>query len=149
MKEWFAGMPVDAMDHRDIVRAQLRVDEDVRAKPYKCTAGKLTIGVGRNLDDKGLRPDEIALLLENDIVEAEADCKVLFANFEELSANRRAVLVNMAFNLGRERLAGFKNLRAAVLAGNFVKAADEMLDSSWAAQVGIRAQRLAKQMREG
>ncbi len=135
--------------HRDIVRAQLRVDEGVREKPYRDSVNKLTIGVGRNLDDTGVRPDENALMLENDLAEAEADCRVLYANFNELSAARRAVLVNMAFNLGRERFAGFKLMRAAVLAGNFSAAALQMLGSKWAIQTGERAYRLAKQMRDG
>ena len=137
------------MDHRDVVRAQLRIDEDVRAKPYRDTVGKLTIGVGRNLDDVGLHPDEIALMLDNDIVAAELTARVLFPSFDGLSVNRRAVLVNMAFNLGQARLSGFGNMRAAVAAGEFYRAAEEMLDSKWAQQVGIRAQRLALQMREG
>lgn len=136
-------------DHRDIVRAQLRIDEGVRAKPYRDSVGKLTIGVGRNLDDVGLRPDEIALCLENDIAAAEADARVLFEGFDRLSANRRAVLVNMAFNLGRDRLAGFKKFRAAVDARHYALAAEEMLDSRWAQQVGIRAIRLSHQMKEG
>lgn len=55
------------MSYRDILRPQLRIDEGVREFPYTDTVGKLSIGVGRNLDDVGLRPDEIALMLENDI----------------------------------------------------------------------------------
>lgn len=137
------------MSHRDIVRAQLRIDEGERDKPYRDSEGVLTIGIGRNLDDVGLRKDEIALMLENDIVEAERDARVLFPSFDTLSANRRAVLVNMAFNLGRDRLAGFNRFRLAVAAGEFYKAADEMLDSKWARQVGLRATRLSAQMREG
>lgn len=135
--------------HRDIVRAQLRIDEGVIPKPYTDTEGVLTIGIGRNLQDKGLRPDEMALMLENDIADAERDARVLFPSFDSLSINRRAVLVNMAFNLGRDRLAGFKNFRAAVEAGDYKRAADEMLDSKWARQVGLRAMRLSQQMREG
>lgn len=137
------------MSHRDIVRAQLRIDEGVREKPYRDTVGKLTIGCGRNLDDVGVRPDEIALMLDNDIAEAEATAKVLFPGFDSLSENRRAVLVNMSFNLGSTRLAAFQRFRDAVAAGQWERAAAEMLDSRWAEQVGIRAQRLAKQMREG
>lgn len=137
------------MSHRDIVRAQLRIDEDVRLKPYRDSVGKLTIGVGRNLDDKGLRPDEVNLMLDNDIIEAEADCRVLFENFDGLSDNRKAVLVNMAFNLGRTRLLDFKNFRAAVNARNYMVAAEEMLNSKWASQVGMRAVRLSTQMRDG
>jgi len=137
------------MSHRDIARAQLRIDEAVRAKPYRDSVGKLTIGVGRNLDDVGLRPDEISLLLENDIASAERDCESLFASFDTLSDNRKAVLVNMAFNLGYNRLAGFKKFLAAVNASEFAEASLEMLDSAWAKQVGARAQRLSKAMREG
>lgn len=137
------------MSYTDIVKAQLRVDEAVRAKPYKDTVGKLTIGVGRNLDDVGLRPDEIDYLLDNDVRVAEGDARTLFTNFPTLSDNRKAVLVNMSFNLGRERLAQFHMFRQAVLAEDFSKAADEMLDSAWAKQVGLRAARLSKMMREG
>lgn len=140
------------MSHRDIVRAQLRVDEGTVDHAYMDSEGFYTIGVGRLIDKRRggrLRPDEIALMLENDIADAERDARVLFPSFESLSANRRAVLVNMAFNLGRERLAAFNNVRQAIAAGDFERAADEMLDSKWAGQVGPRAQRLAKQMREG
>jgi lysozyme len=134
---------------RDIVRAQLRIDENTRAKPYRDSQGILSIGVGRNLEDKGLRPDEIALMLDNDIAEAEADCMVLFDGYERLSAARQAVLLNMAFNLGRTRLAGFQRFRRAVGVRDYEGAAYEMLDSAWAKQVGMRAIRLSNQMREG
>lgn len=140
------------MTHRDIVRAQLRIDEGTVEHCYMDSEGFWTIGVGRLIDKRRggrLRPDEIALMLDNDIAEAEGDARVLFPTFDAISANRRAVLVNMAFNLGRERLAGFNNMRAAVAAGDFERAASEMLDSKWAGQVGARATRLAKQMKEG
>lgn len=140
------------MSHRDIVRAQLRIDEGTVDHAYLDSEGYWTIGVGRLIDKRRggkLRPDEIDLMLENDIIAHEADARVLFPSFDTLSANRRAVLVNMAFNLGRERLAGFAHFRAAIRDGAFERAAEEMLDSKWATQVGVRAQRLAKQMREG
>ena len=79
----------------------------------------------------------------------ETIAKVLFANFSQLSDVRRAVLCNMAFNLGQPRLAGFKRLRDAVESGAFDAAAAEMTNSKWSEQVGIRAKRLAKQMQEG
>ena len=140
------------MSHRDIVRAQLRVDEGTVEHAYTDSEGYLTIGVGRLIDKRiggHLRPDEIALLLENDIDRAEADAKVLFPGFERLSDARKAVVVNMAFNLGRVRLAGFRRFRAAVKAGAWEQASAEMLDSRWAEQVGQRAQRLSEQMKEG
>src|SRR5687767_6324235 len=95
-----AQVPAGCMSYREIVRAQLMVDEGVRHKPYRCTAGKLTIGVGRNLDDVGLSLDEVNILLANDIHRAEVAAMDVFPNFLELSDNRKAVLVNMAFNMG-------------------------------------------------
>jgi lysozyme len=140
------------MSHRDIVRAQLRIDEGCVEHAYTDSEGFLTMGVGRLIDARRggrLRPDEIDFLLDNDIEDAERDARVLFPGFDGLSANRRAVLVNMAFNLGRARLAAFQRFREAVAAGAWEQAAAEMLDSRWADQVGARAKRLAQQMREG
>ena len=140
------------MSHRDIVRAQLRIDEGEVPHAYPDSEGYWTIGVGRMIDKRlggRLRPDEIALMLENDIRDAEEDAKTLFPGFLALSDARKAVLVNMAFNLGRDRLAAFQRFRGAVEAQEWERAAAEMLDSRWATQVGIRAQRLAKQMKEG
>lgn len=136
------------MTYKDIVRAQLPIDEGRKTKPYRDTVGKLSIGVGRNLDDVGVRPDEIALMLENDIAEAERAARSL-VNFDDLSDVRKAVVVNMAFNMGAAVLARFVNTLRAINEGRFGDAADGMLASKWAQQVGARAQRLAKQMREG
>jgi lysozyme len=137
------------MSYIEMVKGQLRIDEGWERKPYKDTVGKLSAGCGRNLDDVGLRDDEIALMLSNDVRVAENDAINLFVGFEWLSDVRKAVLVNMAFNLGHDRLSKFVKLRAAVKNRDFEEAAKQMLDSTWAAQVGLRAVRLAKQMREG
>lgn len=137
------------MSHLDIARAQLRVDEGVKSKPYRDTVGKWTIGCGRNLDDVGLSPEEIDFLLDNDINRAEADAKDLFPTFDLLSDVRKAVLINLSFNIGKVRLAQFKKLRKAVTSEDYEQASVEMLTSLWADQVGQRANRLAKQMRDG
>ena len=63
------------------------------------------------------------LALENDIEDAEITAKTLFPTFDGLSDARKAVLVNMAFNLGAHRLAGFARLREAVANGHFEAAA--------------------------
>lgn len=137
------------MSYRDIAIAQLKVDEGVRLKPYRDTVGKLTIGCGRNLDDVGLLAQEVDTLLSNDLEIAEAAARVLFQSFDNLSDSRKAVILNMAFNMGQQRLAGFQKFRAAVEAGDYDGASREMLASSWASQVGNRAVRLATQMRQG
>lgn len=120
----------------------------MRSVPYRDSVGILTVGVGRNLE-KGLHPDEIALLLRNDIAEADRAARAVFPPFETLSETRKAVLVNMAFNLGQARLAGFVNTLKAIADGRFDDAAEGMLNSKWAVQVGARAKRLAQEMREG
>ncbi len=133
------------MTYLEILQHQLPLDEGIRKKPYRDTVGKLTIGVGRNLDDVGVRDDEIALMLENDIPDAEAIVRGL-VDFDALTEERKAVLVNMAFNMGRG-LSAFAIMLRAVNDGRWNDAADAMLQSKWATQVGARATRLAAQMR--
>ncbi len=137
------------MDFREICRAQLKVDEGVHAKLYRDSLGIWSIGVGRNLQEKGLRSDEIDLLLSNDMADAELDARALVRGFDDLSENRKAVLLNLSFNMGKARLSGFVKMLAAVAAGDFNRAADEMMSSKWSQQVGQRAQRLAQMMRNG
>jgi lysozyme len=127
---------------------QLMRDEGVRLKPYRDSVGKLTIGVGRNLDDVGISHDEADVLLRNDIDRASAWLRTHFPWTLALDEVRRAALVNMAFNLGG-RLEGFVQLLARLEAGDYESAAKEMLDSAWAHQVGPRAVRLAEQIRTG
>jgi lysozyme len=134
------------VSYRDIVKAQLRVDEGVRLKVYRDSLGIETIGVGRNIRDKGLSMPEVDFLLENDLTDAERDARSLFPTFDKLSDVRKAVLINMSFNMGRERLSKFKKLRKAVQDEDWAEAARQMLLSTWASQVGARATRLAQQM---
>ena len=129
--------------------AHLRAHEGVRSKPYTDTVGKLSIGVGRNLTDNGLSPEEIDYLLANDIAKAEAEARALVPSMHSLDSVRREVLIELAFNMGRPRLAGFKQMLAAVERKDFARAAAEMLDSKWASQVGNRAKVLASAMELG
>ena len=111
--------------------------------------GKLTIGVGWNLTDNGLPESIIDALLDEGIKQAQRDARAVCSVFDDLSDARQRVLVNMAFNLGRAGLAGFKNTLAQIAAGDYERAADNMLLSKWATQVGARAVRLAAMMRAG
>jgi lysozyme len=94
----------------------------------------------------GLRPDEIAYLLNNDIISRREALKAALPFFVELSSARQGVLINMAFNMGVANLLKFKQMLAAVEAKHWGIAAKEMLDSNWARQVPKRAVRLASQM---
>jgi lysozyme len=124
-------------------------DEGLRLKPYRCTAGKLTIGVGRNLDDVGISREEAMHLLDNDIARVKADATHAFPWFGRLDQVRQDVVLNMIFNLGINRFSQFHQTIKCIEAFDYAGAADRMLQSLWAKQVGARAVRLANQMRNG
>jgi lysozyme len=123
--------------------------EGMRRKPYRCTAGKLTIGVGRNLDDRGISPDEAMYMLANDIRDSRSELSAAFPWFDKLDEVRQAVLIDMCVNLGLSRLQGFRNTLSLIGVGKYEAAAQEMLNSKWAEQVGRRAQRLSRMMATG
>jgi GH24 family phage-related lysozyme (muramidase) len=146
------------------LRAELSRDEARERFPYRDSEGILTIGVGWNLEANGLPLEvlerlltahglpesDVDLLLERGIAQAEADLDALLPGWREtLDPVRQRVLLNMAFNLGRARLGAFARMWAAVRARDWTTAAAEMMDSKWARQVGVRAVRLERMMREG
>lgn len=124
--------------------------EGLRLKPYRCTAGKLTIGIGRNLDDCGIFQKEAYVLLEGDILQCErqilAEIPKIYLQIDEV---RKSVLLNMCFNMGIKGLLSFNNTLAFIAAGDWERAANSMLASKWAKQVGRRAIELSELMRKG
>jgi len=128
---------------------QLKRHEGFSAKPYFCTANKLTIGYGRNLDDVGITESEASELLRQDIARARHDVFVNIAFAHLLDDARLDVLINMCFNLGIYRLLGFKKMLAALERRDYIQASIEMMDSRWAHQVGGRAVELSVQMQTG
>ncbi|MDH4235612.1 MAG: glycoside hydrolase family protein [Nitrospira sp.] len=135
------------MSRRDTLIAQIKRHEGLRLKPYYCTAGKLTVGYGRNLEDVGVDADEAEGMLRNDLARVENECLHVFPWFSELSEARQEVILNMCFNLGLAGLKKFTKFLKAVELGNYDTAADEMLESLWAKQVKSRALELASMMR--
>ena len=134
----------------DRIKAQLVRHEGLRLKPYRCTAGKLTIGIGRNLDDCGITESEAYIMLINDIMNCEKQLQARIPDiYNGLDEVRKSVLLNMCFNLGINGLLGFKNTLAFVKAGDWERAANGMLASKWAKQVGRRAIELSELMRKG
>lgn len=125
---------------------QLRLHEGVEKFPYRCTAGYLTIGVGRNIEERGLLDDEIDFILDNDIEVVMNEVSVTFDWFFDLSEVRQRVVADMIFNMGLPRFKQFKNMIAALEDGDYSGAAAEMMDSKWARQVGKRAERLRDMM---
>lgn len=128
---------------------QLARHEGVRYKPYRDTVGKLTIGIGRNLEDKGLSEDEVLKMLDNDIAYFYNQLDKKLTWFKSLDDVRQNVLVNMAFNLGVAGLLTFKKTLKLIERSDYDSAGSEMLCSVWAYQVGQRAIELSEQMSTG
>ena len=131
----------------DHLREDLIRDEGERLKPYVCSAGKVTIGVGRNLDDRGITKHESRQMLDWDIKQACWDLDHNLPGWRRYPDGVCLALANMSFNLGWPRLRNFKKMLAAIESGDYNKAADEALDSKWARQVGARADRIAALIR--
>lgn len=126
----------------------IKKHEGLRLLPYKCTAGKLTIGYGRNLEDNGISQYEAEEMLNNDIQRCYSQLVKLHC-WNKLDEVRQAVLLDMCYNLGIVRLKNFKKMLGALEVGAYNRAAAEMLNSKWAAQVKSRATELAKIMQKG
>lgn len=126
---------------------QIKRDEGRRPKPYQDTQGIWTVGYGHNLTTGPLSDDAMEQILRDDLQAVETQCLTL-PIWKDLSEARKGVLLNMAFNLGFTGLMGFRNMYQALEVRDYERAAAEMEDSRWARQVGARADRLAKQMRE-
>jgi len=158
------------------IEDQLVLHEGLRLEPYICPAGCWTIGVGRNLESKGLTgaeqrfifgrdgyskeeviellkkrgitKDEALFLLANDVTDCVKDLKT-FDWFDKLDDVRAKVVIDMRFNLGAAGFRKFRKMIAALERGDYGAAADEMVDSAWYYQVGTRARRLVEMMRTG
>ena len=130
------------------IKKQLMDHEGYGPKVYEDTVGILTIGYGRNLEDKGITEAEAEYLLGNDIHEVESELRERLPFFENLSSIRQEILISMGYNLGINGLLKFKKMLAALENYDYELAADEMLDSKWATQVKGRARDLAQLMWE-
>lgn len=135
-------------DNTDKLIKQLKRHEGIELKPYKDTEGILTIGIGRNLEHRGITEKEAEFMLMNDLAEFMETARS-YVWYDSLNDVRKAVIVNMLFNLGHPRFNKFVAMQEALKAQNYATAAAEMLDSRWAKQVKGRATELAEQMRTG
>ena len=156
--------------NKDDFLNKLIAHEGLRLGVYKDTLGINTVGIGRNLDDRGISKEELdwmdipsidhifsdgiteadaMYLAQNDVQIVEEELVRAHPCVEELDAVRQLVLMDMAFNLGVPRLCKFKKMWAAVHAKQFDVAAKEMLGSRWARQVKSRSTKLAHAMHHG
>ena len=127
---------------------QLIRDEGLVLTPYRDSRGFLTVGVGHNLDAKGLSKRAALVILDDDINDAKQGLMAKWPWMRDLSPARLGAMVNLAFNMGVGGLNGFKKMLAAAQAGQWEQAALELLDSQYSKQVGERSVRVARQLRE-
>ena len=128
---------------------QLIIDEGLKLKPYRCTSDKLTIGVGRNLQDNGITDEEARYLLKNDIARVAGECMAEFPWFSDLTEKRREAIINLVFNMGLSKFKQFKKTISYIEQGLFELAGTELLDSNYARQVGNRSIRVANMLADG
>ena len=143
---------------------RLIVHEGLRLKPYKCPAGYLTIGVGRNVEtnpiteeekkvvgdwERGITENGAKYLLKNDILKAHKDCKRFVEGYKDLDDERQYALLDMCFNLGIIGLLKFRKMLYAMSIGDYRGAAKECLNSKYAKDVGKRAVRIARTIEKG
>jgi lysozyme len=126
----------------------LLAHEGLKLTPYTDTRGVLTVGVGRNLQ-VGLSKDEALFLMRNDISRCRKElASYLF--FKHLDPVRQDVLIELCFNLGLAGLLKFKKMLDAIQSKSYSIAANELLDSLWAKQVGqTRSKNLANRLKTG
>lgn len=134
---------------RKKLRGLLTQHESYRQFPYTDTTGVLTIGIGRNLVDRGVSMNEAYYLLDEDISYFTSKLSHFLPFFHDLSENRQIALVDLCFNVGVQGFLNFTKMILALESHDYERAAVEMLDSKWAQQVWQRATTLASIIRSG
>lgn len=135
------------MDHKKL-KKMLIEHEGIKYAPYKCTAGKTTIGIGHNLDDKGISKAVVELLYNEDVAEVESDLKAIFDDFYTLPEQIQLVLADMRFQLGYKGFRSFKRMITAVKERNWAVMFSQMKNSNWQRQTPNRANDLMKMVLE-
>ena len=130
------------------IKEQLILHEGLELKAYECPSGYTTVGVGRNLDTKGISEDEAMILLDNDISEIKQQLEN-YDWYKQLDDIRKKVIIDMVFNLGLSGFLKFENTIQCLKDEEYIAAGNEMRNSRWFHQVGQRAERLIEMMQTG
>jgi lysozyme len=134
---------------RQKLKGLLLKHESFKPFVYTDTTHHLTIGIGRNLSDRGISQDEALILLDDDIFYFSSKLSTLLPYFDKFDDNRKICIVDLCFNLGIRGLLGFKEMLAALERKDYESAATEILNSKGATQCVERYQELAYIMRTG
>lgn len=128
--------------------ASTKLHEGFRKRAYQDTVGVWTVGYGTNLQELEVGEELATEWLLAKLRQAQVSAGG-YPWFAALSQPRKDVIVEMLYNLGLPRFDKFMKLKTALAERKFDAAAREMLESVWAEQVGVRALRLAGQMKTG
>jgi len=131
---------------KDIIE-KIKRHEGWRSKPYRCSAGKLTIGYGTNIEK--ISKEEGELLLELRLNDIFYYAIPQLPEYNTLNDTRKLVYLDMLYNLGFKNFKGFKKMRKAVKEGNWHGAANEIENSKYYKQVGLRGKENTEMMRFG
>ncbi len=145
------------INYRNEVYNQLKIDEGVKYEIYKDHLGYPTFGVGHLITEEDeeygkpvgteISEERVQTCFDKDLNTSISECVALYGEgFHQMPAEVQQILVNMMFNMGRTRLAKFKNFRTALEAEDWKQAAVEGRDSLWYRQVTNRAERLMTRM---
>lgn len=145
---------------------RLIVNEGCKLGSYRDSVGKLTIGIGRNLDDNPLTTEELchighdcrtkfisneqaAYLCRNDLAKVRKDLDRELPWWKELDIDRQYVMIDLCFNMGINTLKTFQRTLSSIATGFYIRASGQLLQSKYARQVGIRAERNAYCLKYG
>lgn len=145
---------------------RLAYNEGLRLESYLCSAGKLTIGVGRCLDTNPLNRDELKFighdcrtkpitkdqafyLLRNDIEKVKKDLDKNCPWWTNLNFDRQYSMIDLCFQLGIGGLMKFKKTLSYLATGFYIQAANELLNSNYARQTPARAMRNSQCFKTG
>ena len=122
--------------------------EGLKLKPYKDINGNLTIGYGRNLDDRGITKEEAEILLFTDLAFAEYELREIFNDYDYYPVEVKIVLTSMMFNLGKNRFLTFKKFIRAIKEKDYKKAIIELFNSRRAKQLPNRTELEAQYLKK-
>ena len=154
----------------DEIKQRLAVHEGFRSKPYRCTANKLTIGIGRNIEGRPFTEEELRLvdkdymtkgitksqafaILARDVMQFDFELRQNIPFYKRLDDERQYALLDMAFNMGignsKKGLLSFKNMLNYMGTGFYKQAAAECLNSKYGRELPTRAVRIARTIETG
>lgn len=133
----------------DELTQRIEAHEGLRLFPYPDTVGKTSIGYGRNLQDRGISKEEAVMLMQNDLAESRVELGH-YDWFNRLDKVRQEALIELHFNIGLARLLKFKQMISHLITHDYPNAADELLNSLWATEVGrTRSRDMADRLTTG